>query len=397
MGSIESQRGNPAAALEHLLHVRDTAPEEPQLLHHLSEAFLTLRRWEEAADTAERMLRVDPGSAQGHFVRARCFLHRAMASEAAESALDGIGLQYGNPRGHFLLGLALAQMENFPASEKALLNTLRLDPMHRLAMRYLAAVHQAQGKRAEAADCEQRSRVLRATARSMHEARLARLRQESGSRGRERLARSAVTVTDESAARAEGPEREMEFVIVSGLPRSGTSLMMQILGAGGMELMHDGRREADDDNPEGYWEWEDIKSLKRNPRVIEQAEGKVIKIISALLPNLPPRHRYKIVFMRRPVTEVIDSQWKMLRGKGVQPQAEKEHLAATQEKHVRQMLAAIRSSGRAELIEVDYPALVADPVAGVTMLRGFLGGLLPGDPDAMAAMVKPALHRNRAM
>jgi hypothetical protein len=120
--------------------------------------------------------------------------------------------------------------------------------------------------------------------------------------------------------------------------------MMQLLRAGGMDLMHDGKRVADSDNEEGYWEWEEIKSLKKNPRVIEQAAGKAIKIISALLPSLPPKHRYKIIFMRRPVAQVVESQWKMLERSGKQPKSEKAHLIATQERHVEQLLATVPGS-----------------------------------------------------
>jgi hypothetical protein len=171
--------------------------------------------------------------------------------------------------------------------------------------------------------------------------------------------------------------------------------MMQLLRAGGMELMHDGKRTADEDNEEGYWEWEEIKSLKKNPRVIEQAAGKVIKIISALLPQLPPKHRYKIIFMNRPVAQVVASQWKMLEHHGQQPKSEKAHLIATQETHVAQLLATLRQSPRIELLEVDFPELVADPLAWLPRLREFLGDSLTGDLETLAAVVKPDLLHHR--
>ena len=187
----------------------------------------------------------------------------------------------------------------------------------------------------------------------------------------------------------------MEFTLVSGLPRSGTSLMMQILRAGGLELMHDGKRAADDDNQEGYWEWEEIKSLAKNPRVLEQAEGKVVKIISALLPHLPPRHRYKILFMRRPVEQVVDSQWKMLANQGHKPRAEKQHLISTQETHLAHTLATLRQSPKVELLEIDFPGLVADPMAWIPQIRAFLGPALAASDETLAAAIRPELHRHR--
>lgn len=393
MGGIETERGNPHKALDHLEIVRREDPENVQLLFNLSEAYLALRRWQDAEATAGRMLALDPGSAQAYLVLARCFLHQGKSEEAADAALGVIGLQYGNPRGHFLLGVALVRLGSWPAAEKALRNNLQLNPENGLAARYLAQVCRALGRPDEAERFDFQSRVLRTKNRADQDARLALLREGARERADARLAERPHVVTGQEAE--QGEVLPMEFIIVSGLPRSGTSLMMQILGAGGMDLMHDGRRAADDDNLEGYWEWEEIKSLRRNPRVIERAEGKVIKIVSALLPSLPPRHRYKIIFMRRPVREVVDSQWKMLENRGARTASDKAHLIATQETHVEQMLATLRGSTRVELLEVDFPSLVADPETGITRIRQFLGNAMTGDLEMLVAVVKPALYRNR--
>src|ERR1700690_4053692 len=106
------------------------------------------------------------------------------------------------------------------------------------------------------------------------------------------------------------------ITIVSGLPRSGTSLMMQMLSAGGMQVLSDGERKADTDNPKGYLEWERIKQLPKDPSLIAEAEGKVVKVISQLILSLPAGHEYRIVFMQRPLPEVLKSQDEMLRRRG---------------------------------------------------------------------------------
>jgi predicted AlkP superfamily phosphohydrolase/phosphomutase/tetratricopeptide (TPR) repeat protein len=396
MGGIELARGNPAAALEHLEAVRAKDPDHPQLLQGLADAYLALRQWDLAKATAERMLELDPGRAQAHLTLGRIFLHLKQPDEAAAAALEAVGLQFGNPQGHFLLGVALVQLENWPAAAQALRNHLRLNPHHGLAARYLAQTCRAIGLTEEAETYEIQSRVLRVKNQSEAEKRVAELRQAAHERSairhtdRQRRREEATTKAAEEAA-----IQPLEFTLVSGLPRSGTSLMMQLLRAGGMELMHDGKRTADEDNEEGYWEWEEIKSLKKNPRVIEQAAGKVIKIISALLPHLPPKHRYKILFMKRPVAQVVESQWKMLEHHGQQPKSEKAHLIATQETHVAQLLGTLRQSPRIDLLEVDFPALVADPLAWLPRLQEFLGDTLAGDLETLAAVVKPTLFRNR--
>src|SRR5271163_3452470 len=106
------------------------------------------------------------------------------------------------------------------------------------------------------------------------------------------------------------------ITIVSGLPRSGTSLMMQMLDAGGLPVLSDGERKPDPDNPKGYLEWERIKQLPRDPGLIAEAEGKVVKIISQLILSLPAGHDYRVVFMQRPLPEVLRSQDEMLRRRG---------------------------------------------------------------------------------
>jgi len=106
------------------------------------------------------------------------------------------------------------------------------------------------------------------------------------------------------------------ITIVSGLPRSGTSLMMQMLSAGGLPVLSDGERKADTDNPKGYLEWERIKQLPKDSSLIAEAEGKVVKVISQLILSLPPGHEYRVVFMERPLPEVLKSQDEMLRRRG---------------------------------------------------------------------------------
>jgi hypothetical protein len=103
------------------------------------------------------------------------------------------------------------------------------------------------------------------------------------------------------------------ITIVSGLPRSGTSLMMQMLVAGGMTPLSDGERVADIDNPRGYLEWERIKTLPNDPGCIAEAEGKVVKVISRLLLSLPAGRDYRVIFMQRPLPEVLASQDQMMR------------------------------------------------------------------------------------
>jgi hypothetical protein len=138
-----------------------------------------------------------------------------------------------------------------------------------------------------------------------------------------------------------------------------------------------------------------VKKLRTNPRLVEQADGKVLKVISALLPSLPGKHRYTVIYMVRPTEEVVDSQWAMLARQGKQPQSEKQHLIDVQEHHSRQIRAVLAQSDRVTLLEVSYPELVAAPGPVLETLAALLPGRFQPSPS-VAACVKPQLHRQRS-
>ncbi len=181
------------------------------------------------------------------------------------------------------------------------------------------------------------------------------------------------------------------ITIVSGLPRSGTSLMMQMLAAGGMELLTDHERKPDADNPRGYCEWEPAKLLPQQPELIDAAEGKAVKVISQLLPFLPEGHSYKVLFMERPMAEVLASQKEMLRRRGAVDPAKDDVIAALFTKHLKEI--RDRIAGRMAVFFVSYPKLVSEPMSVAEAVRDFLGINL--DVKAMAAQADPGLYRNR--
>src|ERR1700689_3053812 len=128
------------------------------------------------------------------------------------------------------------------------------------------------------------------------------------------------------------------ITIVSGLPRSGTSLMMQMLAAGGIPVLSDGERVADTDNPRGSLEWERIKLLPQQPACIAEAEDKAVKVISQLLLALPAGHQYRIIFMERPLAEVVASQAEMIRRRGTSgPKLADSVLLAALQAHLNQV------------------------------------------------------------
>ena len=185
----------------------------------------------------------------------------------------------------------------------------------------------------------------------------------------------------------------MEIVVVSGLPRSGTSLMMSALEAGGVELLTDGVRGADVDNPRGYFEVEQMKTLDADAGWLAGARGKAVKIISHWLDRLPPEHRYRVLFMRRDLGEVLESQARMLVHRGGPRPAPDPELAAELKRHLEATARLLRERACFEFLDVRHRALVQRPRAELERVARFLGREL--DVAAMCARVDPALYRVR--
>jgi Sulfotransferase domain len=182
--------------------------------------------------------------------------------------------------------------------------------------------------------------------------------------------------------------------IVSGLPRSGTSLAMQMLAAGGVPVLADGVRAADANNPRGYYEWERIKQLPQEPRFIAEAEGKAVKAISSLLFTLPADREYRVLFLLRPIEEIVASQAAMISSLGTQgPALPAAAMKAALQAHRNQALAWLDRQAHLRVLKLDYLELLADPAVSARKMASFLG--LPLDTEAMARQVDRSLHRQR--
>lgn len=198
--------------------------------------------------------------------------------------------------------------------------------------------------------------------------------------------------------RRENPKvsnRTEPIVVVSGLPRSGTSMMMKMLSEGGLEVVTDAIRAADEDNPNGYFEFEPVKQLTEGQADwLESAAGKLIKVISALLEYLPASHEYRIVFMERDIKEILASQQKMLERRNEAPKATDEELTAHFGEHLKGVKYWLARQPNMSVLYVDYNRLMADPEAFCRPVADFVG--MPLDLDRMRRVPNEGLYRNRA-
>ncbi len=185
---------------------------------------------------------------------------------------------------------------------------------------------------------------------------------------------------------------ESEIIVVSGLPRSGTSLMMQMLDQAGVDVVTDYIRQADRDNPRGYYEFERVKKMKEDASWLPQLRGKAVKMISQLLYDLPDSERYRILFMERDFDEMLLSQEKMLARLG-RPAAPRDQMKRSYIIHLTRLRNWLAQQSHMAILSVNYNDLVHHPQRHATRVTTFLGR--PVSSHQMAASVDPSLYRNR--
>ena len=388
-------------ALAHFEQSEQIDAERPGLLVQIGEAYLRLRQGNRAEQVFRRAVEIDPDNPLAYLGLCRVQMLRRDNEAAADAALRAIGLRYQLPLAHFMLGRALFRMGRTLPAVDALHVALSINPHFAEAHRLLAVIHrrrlgdfaQAQVHRKLAREMRIARREVRAAKRRYRSS--ANLPSAPSSGGphvdpvqapiENRIPQTAATVDAAGAA----------ITVVSGLPRSGTSMVMQMLAAGGMPVLADGRREADESNPRGYLEYDAVKNLRNDNSWLNSAQGKAVKIITQLLPALPMTFRYQIIYVERDLDEVLASQRRMLARNG----RTAKHISddqlrrtfAAQTNRIRRWLA---KQSNIELLAVNYRDVVADPLASASAMANFLGGNC--DVERMAAAVDPTLYRSRA-
>jgi len=187
------------------------------------------------------------------------------------------------------------------------------------------------------------------------------------------------------------------LIVVSGLPRSGTSMTMQMLEAGGLAVATDGIRKPGEDNPKGYYEYERVKELDKglDQSWLKEFRGKTIKIISFLLKDLPDTNNYKVVFKRRNIQEVLASQAKMLVNRSEANEASDEKMLELYKDHLWKVDYMMKHRPCFELLNVDYKDVVENPRQQAQRIGAFLGDHV--EVEKMVTAVDEKLYRNRRL
>jgi predicted AlkP superfamily phosphohydrolase/phosphomutase/cytochrome c-type biogenesis protein CcmH/NrfG len=392
--------GEKEAGMSRLLLVEQQRVAEPGIYVQLGDLYLKIKQFDQALRSFEAALRLDAESAMAWQGLSTIYCRRGENEKVVDAALRAVGLVHRLPKAHFNLGIALARTGNTSRAIVAFETVLQFRPNHYNAHRWLARLYRMQADGTQKF-IEHYAAIERARGKTRLEKQRTRERAEvlfelptiPGEKER-------LEILLRERPDPENPLQKIDktFVIVSGLPRSGTSLLMQMLEAGGLPAQTDGNREADENNPNGYFEWEALKQIARHRSLLDAdgMEGRAIKAVSAIIQKLPRKYNYKVVFMLRPIDEVVVSQRKMLEGVDTDSEAiDSEELARRLEGHRGEVLAWLSKAANMECLLLDYPELVSRPQQAVEKLSGFLGDRLK-DPGAMMAVVDPALHRNRS-
>jgi len=400
LGRLEAIDGDFDKALEYLGKAEQAEPRLPGLHLQLGQTYLRMRRNEEAVRAFGRALDIDGDNALAHEGLAAALTRLHRYEEGADHALTAVGLTHDFPRAHLRLAVTLARLELFEQAVEAFETCLKLAPMTPAAHRWLAMIYG--------------SKLHRPDRAVGHRARLREVLQQirdGASRDEDirEMDSQDVDTPDEVSAAEEAAcptptskptaDPSQIITIVTGLPRSGTSMMMQMLVAGGMSPLTDGQREADASNPKGYFEYTKATQLGSDSSWIGEARGKVVKIVAQLLPELPteaggaPAH-YRVVFMERDLEEVLASQQTMLDHQGRQgANLERGRLADVFKEQLRKVHRAIDDRNISCLV-VRHATAIRDPRSVAEEVNSFFDGSL--DVAAMAAVVDPALYRERA-
>ena len=309
----------------------------------IGKIYRSINKFHDAKEAFEKALKLEIDNAKIHQAIAETLIRLGDFEEAAEHALTSIELVKYFPEAHYTLGEALEKLGDLDNAKKAYETAAKLKPK----------THFKAEKAIENID--------------------------------EKI-EASINFNDKS----EYKFRENQIVIVSGLPRSGTSVMMQMMDKGGLDVLTDGNRKSDDSNPKGYFEYDPVMSLHKDNTWLDKAQNKSLKVVAPLLKFLDPKFRYKVIFMNRDLTEVVKSQQKMI---GKNPDVLPINLFEAYKKHLRQVETWKKREPGVELIYVDYKDVINNTKKVVDKVVSFIG--VDMNKNEMKNCVDKSLYRNK--
>lgn len=348
-GVLLVSQNKPRKALILFRKAMDAISHMPDIHVKVGEAFVKLKEWEEARIAFVKALEIDPQNAGAHLGLGIALLRKDLLEDAVDHLLSSVSLIFKNPLAHYFLGEAFYRLEMYERAVEAFRVVITYQPGNRKAHSYLVKIFTT--NIIDKVEAEKHSEFIKNNIKG--------------------------TIT-----------------IVSGMPRSGTSMMMQMLAAGGLEILTDNVRQNDENNPKGYLEYQKVKNLASDNSWIHEGQNKVVKVIAQLLQYLPANYQYKVIFMEREMEEIIQSQQIML---GKKSEVEKKiypaALAETFKKQLEKTRSWLKAHPQFEVLYVQYTDVINNSEEVAENLTLFLDSDL--DAKKMAKAVDQSLYRNK--
>ena len=304
LARIKIARGDLAGAFKNLMAAEAMEISSPGTYTQIGRLYEELVQLNKAQSAYEKAISLDPDNALALQGLSTVFRRRGLNQETADTALRAVSLLHRLPIAHFNLGVAMARGGQPERAILAFETALRFRPKMHNAHRYLATLHRTNNgdPKKAAFHRTEAAKIVRAQPRSKTVANNRSDKLFDLPEIPKREERLELLLKERPDPKPPEKKSDKTFILVSGLPRSGTSLMMQLLEAGGVKVLSDKERAADIDNPKGYYEWEPIKQIAKKPELLDEEglEGSAIKCISMLLQQVPIKHSYKVIFMTRP-------------------------------------------------------------------------------------------------
>jgi tetratricopeptide (TPR) repeat protein len=330
------------------------------------------KKWDKAAEIYKEVMKNNPEYYPALHGYGLCLLRKDKPQEALDYLLQAISLQFYNPRAHFHVGQALYALEEYSEAATALEVCLKLIPTFNNARNLLINIY------ANNLNNNDRADALKTYF-------------ESGEILENEISKENEPLIVSGQQKNKNITKD-DIVVVSGLPRSGTSLMMQILKKSGMEILTDEAREADDSNPKGYFEFEKVKNIVKDKSWLPQAQGKCVKVVSHLLHFLPAKYNYKVIFMLRDIKEIVASQGEMLVRDGKSSgKTFRADLLHNYSEHLKKVTTYLSRKHNMQVLFLDYNKILAGSESELESLKSFLPDSV--DIDMAKSVIDPSLYR----
>ncbi|MBN2262852.1 MAG: tetratricopeptide repeat protein, partial [Prolixibacteraceae bacterium] len=371
-GNLLIHEGQMRKAIRKYRETEKLAPKKNAFFSKMGNAFLRLSQWRDAEEMFRKVLANYEEDENANLGLGISLFHQKKYQESLDVLLDAVYLNFYSAKNHYYIGATLSELKRFDEAAQSFEIALKINPNFGVCRNRLIVLYD------ESLGNSEKAKNLRITETSIE-----------NSNGQSIDIATDVLIRPKADRLSQTP-----IIVVSGLPRSGTSMMMQLLDAAGVPIYTDEKRKPDNSNPQGYFEHDKVKQLIRNNAWMEEATGKAVKIVVPLLYKIPAAFTYKVIFMERNLDEIIESQHQML----IESSKMKNDTYAVQiensfKKQLHEFEAWKKRNPNAEVLNINYNEAIDKKAETVSKVFGFLN--IDANQETLANIIDKNLYRTK--